>query len=89
MITSPVTTGYHPITKRTKALERAEKIIRVLQDKRRKRPILMEDLVREAGPHYLEVHQVVATLEALGKVVKYEVEPDHGPPRTAFSWLSE
>lgn len=78
---------YVKADKQTKARERAETILRELR-RHRGHPVGLADLVERSGPYHLEVHQVLATLEALGMVQRFEeVDSDSGAHRVAYAYV--
>ena len=73
--------------KASRARERAEAILKELR-KHRGHPVPLAVLVDRTGPYHLEVHQVLATLEALGMVARFEEkDSESGAHRVAYAYV--
>lgn len=87
---TPVRRGlmeYQVANRSSRARERADIILKELR-KHRGAPVPLDRLVELAGPYHLEVHYVLATLESLKMVERYEeVEGERGGRRVAYSYV--
>lgn len=76
---------YLPVQKETRARKRAETVLRILRATHG--PVPLNYLIEAAGPYHLEVHQVLATLEALGLVERFEEDSsERGAHRVAYQY---